>query len=279
LLSANAAMAVDPPGWWYDPSPGVGGLVYQKGSAEKCATESVAVQAAWDNGLAAIRKGITDNTNIWPGIHLVGTDIAHEATQKDAFGRWYAWVLVSCPQTQLDKALARAKEFAEKAQQRIPIFVCPLSFGKQSEEQFPEVVKKYKARGYGNAIWQTVEDLLYEQGYEIVTAPSSQTKSLLQQMFGHSSTSTPGAVKLPDKVLLCNMNFFEVKTESLSWGTLARNSEYHAELLLELYDLHAEHSNVKIPSKGEARNKDLLTATQNAATQAVQRLVERVKKQ
>ena len=271
-------MAVDPPGWWYDASPGVGGLDYEKGSSEKCATESEAVQAAWDNGLASIRKGITDNTNIWPRIHLVGTDIAHEATQKDAFGRWYAWVLVSCPQAQLDKALARASELAEKAKERTPVFVCPLSFGKESEEQFPEVVEGYKKKGYGNAIWQTVEDLLYEEGFEIVTAPSSQTKSLLQQMFGQSAPSSSSAVKLPDKVLLCNMNFFEVKTESLSWGTLARNSEYHAELLLELYDLHAEHSNVKIPSKGEARNKDLLTATQNAATQAVKKLVQRVRR-
>ena len=85
MLFANTAMAVDQPGWWYDPSPGVGGLVYEKGSSEKCSTESEARQVAWDNALAEIRKGITDETNFWPRIHLVGTDIAHNETRKDAF--------------------------------------------------------------------------------------------------------------------------------------------------------------------------------------------------
>jgi hypothetical protein len=279
LLMCSAALGVEPPLWWNDANPGTPELVYEKGSSSRCRTEEAARQQAYDAGLMTIRKRITADTNLWNRIQLVGSDIAFESIQKDSTGRWYAWLLVSYPQSQFDKALQRAEELASKAQERIPIFVLPLSYGKDSEEQFPEVVKKYKALGYGNAIWQTVEDLLYSKGFEIVTAPSSQTQSLLQQMFNQAAPSSPAAVKLPDKVLLCNMNFFEIKTESLSWGALARNSEYHVELLLELYDITAPHSNVKIPSKGEARDKDLLDATQKAAKQAIDKLVERVRNQ
>ena len=69
-----------------------------------------------------------------------------------------------------------------------------------------------------------------------------------------------------------------VKTESLSWGTTAKNSEYHAELMLEFYDVGSTNSsNVKIPAKGEARDKDLLAATQSAAGMAVKKLTKRVR--
>lgn len=279
MLACTTALAVEPPPWWADPNPGTPELVYEKGSAGKAPTEAQARQKAYDAGLMAIRTRITADTNLWPRIQLVGSDIAFESTHEDSAGRWHAWLLVSYPQSQFEKALRRAEDLAKKAQERTPIFVCPLSFGKESEEQFPEVVKKFRMLGYGNAIWQTVEDLLYEKGFEIVTAPSSQTQSMLEQILGQSAVPAPGAVKLPEMVLLCNMNFFEVKTESLSWFRLARNSEYHAELLLELYEVTAPQRNVKIPSKGEARDKDLLTATQKAAKQAIDKLVERIQKQ
>ena len=268
---------MEPPPWWNDPNRGTPELLYEKGSSERCHTEAEARQKAYDAGLATIRKRITADTNLWPRIQLAGSDIAFESIQEDAWGRWYAWLLVSYPKAQFEKALQRAEELAKKQLERTPVFVCPMSFGRESEEQFPAVVEKYRALGYGNAIWQTVEDLLYEKGFEIVTAPSSQTKGMLEQIFGLSVAPADQAVKLPDKVLLCNMNFFEVKTESLSGMVLVRNSEYHAELLLEWYEVAAAHANVKIPSKGEARDKDLLVATQKAAKQAIDKLVERVR--
>lgn len=277
FLACLAAFAVEPPPWWDDPNRGTSELVYEKGSSGKCPTEEAARRKAYDAGLEMIRMGITDNTNLWPWIPLAGSDIAFESIQEDSRGNWYAWLLVSYPRAQFEKALRRAEELAAKARERIPVFVCPVSFGKESEEQFPEVVKKYKSLGYGNAIWQTVEDLLYDNGFEIVTAPSSQTKGMLEQIFGLSAVMEAQTVKLPNKVLLCNMNFFEVKTESMSGLVLVRNSEYHAELLLEWYEVTGAPGNVKIPAKGEARDKDLLAATQKAAEQAIDKLVERVR--
>lgn len=272
LLTCSATLAVEPPPWWNDPNRGTPELLYEKGSSERCHTEAEARQKAYDAGLATIRKRITDNTNLWPWIQLVGTDIAFEWTQEDSWGKWYAWVLVSYPRAQFEKALQRAEERMKEQTVRMPVFVCPLSFGRESEEKFPKVVEKYKALGYGNAIWQTVEDLLYDKGFEIVTAPSNQAKGMLEQIFGLSAVPEAQTVKLPEKALLGNMNFFEVKTEEMSWGVVVRHIEYHAELQLELHD---PHSNVKIPAKGEARDKDLLVATQKAAEQAVGKLVER----
>jgi len=269
---------VDPPGWWRDPSPGTAELLYRKGSSEKCSTESVARQVAWDNALAEIRQGITDDTDFWPQIHLIGTDVAHSETQKDALGRWYAWVLVSYPRAQLEKSLARATNIAEKAQKRTAVFVCPLSFGAESKEQYPDIVDDYKKKGYGNAIWQTVEDLLYDQGFEIVTAPTSSATNLVQQMFGQSISPSGNSVKLPEKILLCNMNFVEIKTESLSLGKRALKSEYHAALHLSLFSTDGLHTNVPIPASGRGRHEDLLHATQEAAVMAVEKLTRRMQK-
>ena len=278
LALAAAAGAVEPPAWWNNPNPGTAELIYERGSASGCRTEQEAWHRAYDAGLAMIRKRITDDTNLWSRLHLVGTDFAFDKVDQDALGRWHAWALVSYPRSQFETALARAQAAADKGAERTPIYVAPVSFGPDSEEQFPEVVAIYKALGSGNAIWQTVEDLLYDHGYEIVTAPASQTKSMLEQILGQFSADTGGRdIKLPELLLLCNMNFFEVKTERLSLGTLARNQEYHAELLLELYEVTAPHTNVKIPAKGEARDKDLLAAIQQAAKQAVEKLVERVR--
>ena len=280
-LAAAGALPADagcvPPSWWEDPSPGTMELVYERGSAAKCWTEQEAWQQAYDAGVATLRKRITSDTNLWPRLHLAGTDVPFDKTCADALGRWHAWVLVSYPKEQFEKALARAQKAAEAGKKRTPIFVAPLSFGSESEEQFPEIVAKYKALGYGNAIWQTVEDLLYENGYEIVTSPATQTKSMLEQILGQFSTADTSDVKRPELVLLCNMNFFENKTERLSLLTAERGREYHAELLLELYEVNSAHSNVKIPAKGEAVDADLLEATREATELAIGKLLERIR--
>jgi hypothetical protein len=288
VLACSAAFAVEPPSWWNDPNRGSLELVFEKGSSGKCPTEEAARQKAYDAGLATLRKRITDNTNLWPWIQLVGTDIAFEWTQEDSWGKWYAWVLVSYPRAQFEKALRRAEERAEeerqraeeaaaKALERTRVYVFPMTFGKESEEQFPEVVKKNKALGYGNAIWETVEDLLYENGFEIFTVPSSKVPELEKQFFDWDGSQEPQPdEQLPDKAIRCNMNFFPVETESTSWFRVVRNSDYHAELLL---DFREPHSNVKIPAKGEALDKDLLVAIQKAAEQAVGNLVARERRQ
>lgn len=276
-VATQSALAIDAPGWWRDANRGAAELVYEKGSAEKRATEGAARAAARENALAGFRARISDDAAVREGITLVGTEMPFEDTAKDALGRWYAWVLVSYPRESLEKAIRRAREGVGGGR-RASVLVCPLAFGRESEEQFPEVVARYRAAGYGNAIWQTVEDLLYEEGYATLTAPSSKTADLLREVLGGpEGGEDEWPATRPDYVLLCNMNFFEIRGERLSLARRMAVREYHVELLLELYDTRGEAGKGKIPARGDARSADLLEAATIAARQAVSRLVARLR--
>lgn len=219
---------------------------------------------------------------------LIGTDIVHEEVDE-GWGQWKAWVVASYPVVQYKKALARVPELVVERQKmdratrvkpselRVPLLVCPVAFGARSVEQFPEVVAAFKQKGYGNAIWQTVEDELYDtRQFTLVTPPQKQMRSMLADILGR----TPEArQKLPERILLCNMNFFEVKTESLRFAAVSRRTEYHAELMLEYYNLEDAYSNVKIPAKGEARSRDLLESTSEATAMAIEKLMERIEEE
>ena len=219
---------------------------------------------------------------------LIGTDVAHEEIDERR-GKWKAWIIASYPTAQYKKALARVPELVAERQKmdraerirpsdlRVPLLVCPVAFGAKSMEQFPEVVARFKQKGYGNAIWQTVEDKLYDtKRFTLVTPPEKQMRSMLADILGRSPDAKK---KLPQRILLCNMNFFEVKTESLRFAAVSKRTEYHAELMLEYYDLEDEYSNVKIPAKGEAKDRDLLEATSQATAMAIEKLMKRIKEE
>jgi hypothetical protein len=158
---------------------------------------------------------------------------------------------------------------------RPALLVCPMAFGTESEEQYPDVVADYKKKGYGNTIWQTIEDKLYDTHlFQLVTVPSTRVKSVLEQIV--AGAASKGKKRLPHRILLCNMNFFEMTSEKLRFGTVARNKEYHVELLLQYYDVEGPYDNVIVPAKGEARGADLLGASNEAADAAVEKLIRRL---
>ncbi|MDP6631824.1 MAG: LPP20 family lipoprotein [Kiritimatiellia bacterium] len=219
---------------------------------------------------------------------LIGTDVVHDEVAERR-GKWKAWIVASYPTAQYKKALARVPELVAERQKmdkaerirpselRVPLLVCPVAFGEKSAEQFPEVVARFKQKGYGNAIWQTVEDKLYDtKRFTLVTPPEKQMRSMLSDILGRSPQAKQ---KLPQRILLCNMNFFEVKTESLRFAAVSKRTEYHAELMLEYYNLEDEYSNVKIPAKGEAKDRDLLEATSEATAMAIDKLMHRIKEE
>lgn len=222
---------------------------------------------------------------------LIGTDIVREEVSEH-WGKWEAWVLVSYPKAQYRKALDRIPDLVAdlqrmeadargpggKRETRLPLLVCPMAFGASSEEQFPELVAEFRRKGYGNAIWQTVEDKLYESGrFLFVTPPQQQMRSMLEQILGRAPDT--GEQKLPRRFLLCNMNFFEIKSESLLAGAASKRTEFHVELMLEYYNLDGQYTNIKIPAKGEARGRDLPSATGEAAVNAIKRLLQRIDKE
>jgi hypothetical protein len=302
LVTASASAAPKAPGWYKKPRSDSATELYQVGIAEKCKTRQEAQGSAFTDALRKHANRIS--VSIWSVMsdrveekndkltsstkmridaaanhQLIGTDLVEESIVEYR-GKWYAWVQVSYPKVQYQKALARVeagvKDGGAGADGRIPLLVCPVAFGERSAEQFPEIVAGYQKKGYGNAIWQSVEDKLYDTGrYRIVTPPSKQIKSVLEQILSAKAEES-GKQELPSKILLCNMNFFEVKSEKLRFGTLARKTEYHVELMLEYYDITGPYTNVKIPARGEAKKADLLEATNMAAEQAIEKLLERI---
>jgi len=220
---------------------------------------------------------------------LIGTDVVKEEARQHR-GKWEAWVLVSYPAVQYHKALERIPDLVADLQRmdeaggsrtgggkdpRLPLLVCPLAFGPESEEQFPALVAEFKRKGYGNAIWQTVEDKLYDSGrFQFVTPPQQQVRSMLEQILGRAPDTA--SQKLPRRFLLCNMNFFELKTESLFLGKASKRIEYHVELMLEYYNLDGQYTNIKIPAKGESRGSDLPAAIGEAAGMAIGKMLKRI---
>ncbi len=317
-LLALQGLAASAPDWYGAPPADDVDFLYETGYAEKQDSRLAALDAALQEALTRLTRRIsitvrdetelkvsetlrskrnrkdkadfeesfTRNMQTIANHQLIGTDIVHEE-YRERRGKWEAWIVASYPVPQYKKALARVPDLvaeslrgpkAEKVDPRIPLLVCPLAFGEQSVEQFPELVARFKSKGYGNAIWQTVEDKLYDtQRFLFVTPPQAQMQSMLESILGR--TPEVKQRKLPRRILLCNMNFFEAKTESLRFGAAARRTDYHVELMFEYYNLEDAYSNIKIPAKGEARNADLLVATNEAATLAIKKLLDRIDKE
>ncbi len=307
------------PRWYKSPPSDTAEFMYARGVAEKKGSRLEAIDAALQEALSRfsrricvtieddVRQRVTETTRrgrrgdsmeqeesytrdmrAISNQQLIGTDVVHEEVDERR-GRWTAWVVASYPVVQYKKALTRVPELVAERQKmdaasrvkpsdlRVPLLVCPVAFGEKSVEQFPEVVARFKAKGYGNAIWQTVEDKLYDtKRFTLVTPPEKQMRSMLADILGRSPEAKQ---KLPQRILLCNMNFFEVKTESLRFAAVSKRTEYHAELMLEYYNLEDDYSNVKIPAKGEARDQDLLEATGKATAMSIEKLMERIKEE
>ncbi len=318
LFAALQGHAAREPSWYSNPPADNDDFLYETGYAKGHESRLAAIDAAFQEALTRFSRRISvtvwdetrhkvsetmsarggrkwrvesedafsQNMHTISNHQLIGTDIVSEEVEE-RWGKWQAWIVVSYPVVQYRKALTRVPELVAeqmkddkdgKVDSRVPLLVCPLAFGEQSTEQFPDLVDSFKRKGYGNAIWQTVEDKLYEtQRFVFVTPPQKQMQSMLEQILGRSMEVQER--KMPQRILLCNMNFFEVKTESLKFGSVSKRTDYHVELMLEYYNLEDRYSNIKIPAKGEARHADLLVATSEAAALAIKKLIQRVEKE
>lgn len=302
LLSVSPGVAAPrEPSWFKNPPKENADLVYERGDSEKSDTKQEAAQKAYAAALQRLSNRIavqitaviqdkvketekslqsefSKDVEQYSEHQLIGIEIAEEEASEYR-GKWTAWVLISQPRDQFLKAMTRAKEtFAarKRLQDRRPgLLVCPVAFGDSSEEQYPQVVAAFKSKGYGNAIWQTIEDKLYDtKRFQIVTPPSKRMKSMLEQVLGAQKEAKES--KLPRRILLCNMNFFEIKTESLRLAKVAKALDYHVELMLEYYDLDGPYGNTPVVAKGDAVHKDLLVATDQATVAALAKLLKRI---
>lgn len=190
-------------------------------------------------------------------------------------------ILVWADERERTKSGPRISSIFDPGLRKLPLLIAPMAFSKKSSEEYPALVAKWKEKGYGNAIWLTIEDMLYDaQRFEIVTMPEEDQDMFRALMGGRgvSGAQERSLVKFPSKILVANMNFFENKTESVSFARVKRSSEYHVQLFLRYFELDGKYLNVPISAKGEARHVDLLDATNLAAKNAIDRLLQRVER-
>lgn len=299
LLPLAALPSCLPPGWWEQPKTEDSERLFFKGSASGCATEQQAYQQAYNSALQRISDHISaristtvsgknsQTTSVQSSNLVIGASIDTEFTCPEG-GKWSKWVLVSFPRVEDEKAKKRAD--AELAQslspkpkpKKVPLLVLPFAFGSDSQQQFPDVVEKYRHSGYGNAIWQTLEDLLYDRAvFQISTLPSTNDVNELTALLKQRGDISAKLKELeaPHYVLDCNVNFLAQETAKLRGFTAVTEQKYHATVHLRLFDIYApsEERRYPVTAEGDAIHEDLQTATNEAATNAVAKLIAKYK--
>lgn len=289
-----------PPGWWGQAKKEDDDNLFFRGSAFECATEQQAYQQAYNSARQRIIDDISPristtiygkNSRMEPvrGTNIVyGTSIVFEDQCQTQDGNWNKWVLVAFPRKLAEEAKKRAEsEIAERlpqktGQAKIPLLILPFAFEPASEEQFPEVVQKYRRLGYGNAIWQTLEDLIWESPqFEINTLPSTNDVIALTKLLDQRGNIAAKLKELeaPNYVLKCNVNFLSQPDGATFFGKSVERQKFSASINLRLFNASSEHRNAPVViAKGDAKNEYLQTATDEAATNAVNDLLLKFKK-
>jgi len=156
------------------------------------------------------------------------------------------------------------------------------SFSPESRRNYPTWIGKMESAGYGNAIWQELEDILYDSGkFDLLMEPplaSEQFRQILSMRGQGGLSGNDLHIEMPDRILMINVNFFVKETQSLQGMTLSTNQEFHATVHLRYYNLEGRVINRPIPATGDAMSGDLLEATRIATRNASQKLLRRLGK-
>ena len=156
----------------------------------------------------------------------------------------------------------------------LSLFVLPRSFSKNSRERYSDWISHLKERGYGNALWQEMEDILYPN-FEITVPPKVKEQRFRRVLVANKHPDQLD-VALPDRVLTINTNFFVRKSEKLSGLDVDKKRQFHTTVYLRYYKLDAGAINQPIPATGRAVKADLLNAQRAAAEQATRSLLNRL---
>ena len=157
------------------------------------------------------------------------------------------------------------------------------SFSPESRRNYPTWIKKMESAGYGNAIWQELEDILYDSGrFDLLMEPPLASEQFRQILSTRGQGGLGGNnlhIEMPDRILMINVNFFVKETQTLQGMTLSTNQEFHATVHLRYYNLDGGRAiNRPVPATGDAMSGDLLEATRIATRNASQKLLHRLGK-
>lgn len=159
--------------------------------------------------------------------------------------------------------------------------VLPVSFSAESKRNYPGWIDTMQKAGYGNAVWQELEDILYDaHRFDLVMEPPAESEAFRRILAARAAGATDGGggitIDLPERVLTVNVNFFVRKSESLSMLSVEKKEQFHATVHLRYFDLENGALNRAVPATGDGVADDLLDATKIAAHNAAQKFLRRI---
>ncbi len=159
--------------------------------------------------------------------------------------------------------------------------VLPVSFSSESRRNYPHWIETMEKAGYGNAVWQELEDVLYDaHRFELVMEPPAESEEFRRILAARGAGMVnPGQsinIELPERILTINVNFFIRTSESMSMLSVAKNKQFHATVYLRYFDLEHGPLNRAVPASGDAVADDLLDASRAAVRKAAQKMLQRL---
>jgi hypothetical protein len=160
------------------------------------------------------------------------------------------------------------------------LHILPLSFSKESQKQYGDWIKKMGALGYGNAVWQELEEMLYDHPkFELITQPTEEDEFLkiLGSYFKNAEGGTSNIWDIPAHIITMNCNFFVREEQSLKGFKATKAEKFHVTIYMRYYDLTSGRVNQVVPSSGSVIGDDPISASREAAHLAMKKLMERLK--
>ncbi len=189
-------------------------------------------------------------------------------------------VLIGCiPQTLSSNNQQKAKPVIEipyNSSGKIEkLHVLPAAFSRESIKNYPEFIKQQKAQGFGNAIWNELDDLLYDTGYFKLLSANPAMIAGIGDVLEARGTSKRN-IELPDKILTVNTNFFIRKVSSMDMMKVHKQEKFHVTVHLKYFELDNNAINIAIPASGDFVDVDLFDATKIALKLATKKLLRRI---
>lgn len=191
-------------------------------------------------------------------------------------------LLVGCAsnQTTVSSRYTKHENNHSPKREREKLTVLASSFTQESRRNYPDWVGQMEQEGYGNSIWQELEDILYESGhFELLMEPPTSSEEFRQVLSARKGGGIAGnnlRVEMPDLLLSTNVNFFKKTKQTLHGMNVVEREEFHATVHLRYYDLNSGVANRSIPATGDAVSDDLLKATRIASRRAAEKLLRRI---
>ncbi|GAB5561228.1 MAG: hypothetical protein SynsKO_28750 [Synoicihabitans sp.] len=162
------------------------------------------------------------------------------------------------------------------------IHVLPLAFSAESRKHYGEWIERLEGEGYGQAIWQELEELLYDvEGLELIQSPMVEDEfmEILRAHLEQASAEDGAAVfELPSQIITLNANVFTREVESLRMMKATRTTQHEVTLYLRFFDLAGGKLNQAIPARGTAAAESPVAAGREAMKHAVESLLSRLQR-